>query len=92
MRVGMRVALASLLLGAVLLSFCLMPLAAAPKPVPPPPTPPPPTPVTHTGHEAYPYAGDPPQGHEQGIIFNSFPTSEQKGLYSRFAGFGQDYL
>lgn len=68
-----------------------MPFAAAPKPVPPPPTLPPPTPPTHTGHEAYPFAGDVPTGHEQGIIFNSFGTPEQKGLYSRFAGFGQDY-
>lgn len=92
MRVVMRAALASLLLGAVLLSLCLMPLAAAPKPVPPPPAPLPPTPVTHTGHEAYPFAGDPPQGHEQAIIFNSFSTPEQQGLYSKFAGFGQDYL
>ncbi len=67
-----------------------MPLAAAPKPVPPP-NPLPPTPVTNTGHEAYPFAGDPPQGHEQGVIFNSFLTTQQQGLYGKFAGFYPDY-
>lgn len=88
MRRVIRTALAALMLGAVLLTFCLMPLAAAPEPVPPPPTPPPPPNApTHTGHEAYPFAGDAPTGHEQGIIFNSFATPEQKGLYNKFVGF-----
>ncbi len=78
-----------LLLAGAILAMSLMPLAAAPKPGPPPPVPP--TPITNTGHEAYPYAGDPPQGHEQGIIYNSFSTPEQQGLYSKFVGFRQDY-
>ena len=90
MRHVMRIALASLVLGAVLLSFCAMPFASAPKP-PPPAGPAPPYVPTQTGHEGYPFAGDPPQGHEQGVIYNSFPTSQQQGLYNKFVGFYQDY-
>ncbi len=91
MRSILRSALVVAVLGSILLTVSLAPFAAAPKPVPPPPPTPPTCSAPCTGHEAYPFAGIPPQSHEQATMYNTFPTPQQQGLYSKFVGFYQGY-
>ncbi len=66
---------------ALVLALCLTTTASAPSTGTPAPT----------GHEAYPFHGDPPSGHEQAVFHGTLSTTGQHLLYSKFVGFYQDY-